>query len=194
MQWLRSANSALSRVSSRGAVSGWLERSRNSGVHPLGAPGHHRFAATALLTWLGADEQPHVGLNGGDQGLEVLAFALQAGLAEVEIPSGEDVEPLLRLPSGSHGGDIWQSGEFKTAAGLLKRSLYWVLLSPAALAREEKFVIGCRPAGSPPTVARHRGQQKARSEELLAQGLAFVGIELPNGPLRPFMRASTRSL
>ena len=59
---------------------------------------HHGVAAAALLAGLRAHQQPHVGLNGADQGLQMLAFALKTGLlAQVEVPAGEDVELLLRL-------------------------------------------------------------------------------------------------
>ena len=68
---------------------------------------HNRFAASALLPWLGTDEESYVGLDGRHQGLEMLPLALEAGLLpQVEIPASKDVQPLLRLPISNSSGHI----------------------------------------------------------------------------------------
>ena len=159
---------------------------------------HHRVAATALLAGLRAHQQPHIGLNGADQGLEMLAFALKAGLlAQVEIPAGEDVELLLRLPSTSGGGDIRQAGEFQTAAGLLVSQLVLGAAQPCCAGEGRE--VGHRLPSS--RLASNRctppgPQQKARvSTNSWRKASPSAGSSSCRiAPLRPFMRASTRSL
>ena len=91
--------SVVERSSKEGYWAGWSAAAAGDG-HPLEARCSPPLAAAALLAGLRAHQQPHIGLNGADQGLQMLAFALKTGLlAQVEVPAGEDVELLLRLPS-----------------------------------------------------------------------------------------------